>query len=139
MAVTLQVPVKCVGLTDGGGGYVEYEPHSHTHDGAVNRIMVILGGLIESADTADDLPAWPLDPEAGPYEERADRRLLATLAKRLELTERQYDRIEGHALTLASHPTYRQMVTAITGTLDFTPIIDRDCLARVVAIAERRA
>lgn len=82
-AIMLGVPVKCVAL-DAAGGYCEYsEDHSVT-----DRMLIILGALIEDAEVDEDYPEWPIDSEAGPDAQRADRRLLKRLADRIELDER---------------------------------------------------
>ena len=133
MAVTLGVPVRYVGLT-ATGGFVEYEPHSHTRKGATLRMMIILGGLIETAETGADLPAWPIDPDAGPDAERSDRRLLALLADRLKLSEGEYRQIVLAALKVSLGAGYEQLVTGISGVLDYTPRIGPD----VIAALERR-
>lgn len=134
MAVTLGVPVKFVGL-DQAGGYVEYEPHSHTPEGAARRMMVILAAVIETATNGDDLPEWPIDPDDGPAELRHDRHLLAELAQRLQLGEREYGQILKATLDITCTDAYRHLVEAVTGGLDFTPRIDADLLTQLDAIA----
>jgi hypothetical protein len=128
MALTLGVPVKCVGL-DGAGGFVEYSPHSHTREGALRRMMIILGGLFETAESGDDLPRWPLDPLDGPDCERQDRTLLAELAERVGLTERDYNSIEATALRLSATSDFDRIVVGITGAMGYRPVLDRGDLA----------
>jgi hypothetical protein len=134
MAVTLGVPVKFVGL-DQAGGYVEYEPHSHTPEGAARRMMIILAAIIETAATADDLPEWPIDPDDGPAELRHDRHLLAELSLRLELDESEYRHLVTTTLKITCTDAYRHLVEAVTGGLDFTPRIDADLLHQLDTIA----
>ena len=139
MAVLLGVGVRCVGL-DPHGGYVEYDAHSHTPEGAVNRMLIILAGLIESARTADDLPTWPLNTTAGRDGEQHDRTLLKTLADTHELTESGWETILITALTITSKDRfYRMLVTATCGLLDYRPILNRELLANAIAIADRRS
>jgi hypothetical protein len=138
MGLTVGLPVRTVALTDNGtAGYVAYDRCSHTTHGCVMRIMTVLGGLIETAPP-DGLPAWPLDPNDGPDEEREDRYLLKSLVDRLDLTHSDYRTLVIAALRLSASSDYQRLVTAISGTLDYTPIIDRDLLTRVEAIAERK-
>lgn len=137
MAITLGVGVKALGR-DTNGGYVEYDAHSHTHQGAIHRMMIILAALAETAETGDDLPDWPIDPEAGDTCTRHDRQLLSALADRVGLTEHEYRRLVITTLHLTSSHDYQLLVTAASGLLDYTPRISRDLLAQLVTLTERR-
>ena len=137
MAIFLGIPVLRVAL-DERGGYVRYEPHSHTPIGAVRRMMVILGGLIESARDGTDIPDWPIDPYAGREGEYYDREMLKTLSDRLRFTDSEWRRILVTALTISDDRFYRALVTCASGLLDFTPTIDRELLDRAVTIAEKK-
>jgi hypothetical protein len=136
MAITLGVGVKAMGR-DPNGGYVEYDAHSHTHQGAIHRMMIILAALIETAETGDDLPTWPINPDTGDPCTRHDRQLLATLADRLSFTEREYRDLMITTLRLTCRREYQLLVTAASGLMDYVPRIGRDDLGRLVTITER--
>jgi hypothetical protein len=136
MAITLGVGVKAMGR-DPNGGYVEYDAHSHTHQGAIHRMMILLAALAETAATGDDLPDWPINPDHGNPCTRHDRQLLAALADRVGLTEREYRRLLITTLRLTCTREYQLLVTAASGRLDYTPTISRDDLAQLVTLTER--
>jgi hypothetical protein len=127
MALTVGIPVRSVKV-DGSSGEVEYLPHSHTPEGALRRMLVVLAGLAETAPVGG-LPRWPLNPSDGPDEERPDRTLLAELAQRLDLTEADYRAVEIEALRLSTTPEYLRLVESITGELGYRPVLDRASLA----------
>ena len=118
---------------DANGGFVEYEPHSHTRSGAMARVPIVLAGLIE---TGDDIPSWPLDPEAGPDSERGDRGMLATLANQLNLTEREYNSLVSNALKLSLSSEFVKLRRAIASELEQHSELDADALRKVKAATE---
>jgi hypothetical protein len=137
MAIFLGIDVRYMGFAP-DGGIVEYgAPFSHTPEGAVYRMMIVLGGLIESARDGDDIPDWPIDPDAGRNGEQHDRQMLKTLGERLRFTDSEWRRILIAALTVSTNDFYRALVVAACGLLDHTPIIDRALLGQAIAIAER--
>ncbi len=131
-AISTGIGVRRVGL-DAKGGFVEYEPHSHTRSGAMARVPIVLAGLIE---TGDDIPSWPLDPEAGPDSERGDRRMLATLANQLDLTEREYNSLVSNALKLSLSSEFLKLRRAIASELEQHSELDADALRKVKAATE---
>jgi hypothetical protein len=136
MAVTLGIPVRLV-AADASGGRVEYLERN-TRSGAIHSLMVILAGIVEYARDDDDLPEWPIEVNGGREGERYDREHLKHLAERLSLTESDWRTIVIATLTLSARPEYQRLITAACGLLDYTPVIDRELLAQVVAIAERK-
>lgn len=89
--------------------------------------MIALAGLIESAETWDEIPAWPLDPDH--FRPGSDEHTIAALAA--GLTERQYRDILLKTLELTLRDDYRQMVVGISGLLDYTPIVDHRHIAEL--------
>jgi len=101
-------------------------------DDARKRMKIILCGWIESVEDWDELPSWPLNPNAS-----TDEHNLATLADYLELDSRSYDDVRFEALKLTLDRDYKMLHVAITGMLDYTPRIGPELSGRLVGIARR--
>jgi HK97 family phage prohead protease len=135
MCLLLGVPVQLVDVTGDATalGRVHHELGTTvTDDEHATRMKIILGGLIESAESIADLPAWPLNSNHG----TTDQRQLALLAKALGLDRAGYSGIVDEALELWQSPEYKRLHAVISHTLEQHGQLDRDALLRVKAIAQ---
>ena len=103
-------------------------------ESARKRMIVSLCGPIESSESWEDLPHWPLSEHA----DTTDERNLQALADWLELDEHGYHEIVLEAIELSLTPEYRILHQATTGMLDYTPRIDADLFLRLHTIAKAR-
>jgi hypothetical protein len=102
--VALGVPVLLVDTIgdDQVAGRVHHGLEVRTRGDARDRMQIILCGLIESADTWDDMPTWPLRRDAS-----TDEANLSDLADALGLDDAGYQRDCTDALNLTLRPDYR--------------------------------
>jgi hypothetical protein len=127
MAVVLDTPVQYVTTIPKGRmrGHVSLSPPN-----TASHALILLAALIEE----DNIPDWPIsDPGS------RDEVDLRDLIDQFNISEKQYRRLVITALTVAASREYQRLVTAITCILDYTPVLDRDLLSRVVTIAERNS
>jgi hypothetical protein len=108
-------------------GVVRHTLDDRYPSNARKRMKIILAGMIESADDADDLPTWPLRRDCS-----TDEANLADLAHRLRLDQKAYRQIEREALELTLDPEYLRLHAAVVGIAERTPVIDRARLARLI-------
>ena len=112
--------------TIGDERYAGHVTHNHqlrTNADVRDRALIILCGLIESADEFDDIPRWPLS-----HTNTSDEHHLALIVEHLDLNASEYSDLVLEAIRLTLKPAYQHMHVAITGLLDYTPRIDRRLL-----------
>jgi hypothetical protein len=132
-AVVLGVPVRLVDVAGDATalGRVRHDLEQiHSPDDARKRMKIILCGWIESVEDWDELPSWPLDPNAS-----TDEHNLHALAGYLRLDSPSYSDVTFEALKLTLDRDYKMLHVAITGMLDYTPRIGPELLGRLVGIA----
>jgi hypothetical protein len=126
--------------TAGGGLCVIFGEVRHSGErivdraSAIRRMVVSLCGPLESVDSWDDMPHWPLSEHA----DTTDERNLAALADWLGFDEADYTAVVMEAIELSLTPEYRILHQAITGLLDYTARIDAALFGRVHALARGR-
>jgi len=134
--VLLGVPVRLVDVV-GDARYRGTVRHGlediRTREDARKRTLIILCGLIEGYEAWDQMPTWPLNPDAS-----TDEYNLHALADYLGLDKAGYWKLEMEALQLTMDSFYRSMHIAITGLLDYRPVIGRELFAEVEALVRRR-
>jgi len=89
-------------------------------ESARTRMVVILCGLIETAECWEDMPCWPLQENA----DTTDEHNLWALIDWLGLDHADYRRVLIEALELTMSDEYCLLHQAVTGMLDYTPRID---------------
>jgi hypothetical protein len=129
MALTVGLPIEII-RCEYGTAHVAYR-YADTYENAERFFLCTLAPIITEAVTSADFPAWPLNPYDGPPHQRHDRAQLRATADRLNLDAAGYRDLRIKALRIMSEPEYERLMVAITGTLDWTPCIDRDLLSRV--------
>ena len=136
-AVVLGTPVRLIDTVANGDvlGGVWHDLRVTDRDTARRRAMVILAGLIESAETADDLPRWPLDPHPIPG---SDEQKLGTIGELLGWDEQDYENMVAETCRLMLSTSYGILFTTISGALNYTPRLDQKALRRLLAIAIKR-
>jgi HK97 family phage prohead protease len=134
MALLLGVPVRLVDVTgdETALGRTHHGLAENTDEDHVTRMKIILGGLIESADSFADLPVWPLDLDHG----TTDRRRLAALAKLLSLDSAGYDGIVNGAIDLWGSARYKRLHAVISLALEQHGRLDSIALQRIKALTE---
>jgi HK97 family phage prohead protease len=119
--------------TPGGGLCVIYGETRHSGErvvdraSAIRRMVVILCGPLESADSWDEMPHWPLSEDA----DTTDERNLAALADWLGFDEADYTAVVMEAIKLSLTPAYLILHQAISGLVDYVPRIDAALFERV--------
>jgi hypothetical protein len=126
MSVRLIDTVPRHELTPGGGLCTIFGVVRHSgerivdRESARNRMLVILCGPIESAESWLDVPHWPLDEHA----DTTDERNLWALADWLGYDRSDYHEVLTDAIELTLTREYQMLHMAVTGMLDYTPRID---------------
>jgi hypothetical protein len=133
MCILLGVPVRLVDVT-GDETALGRTMHEGADGDLATRMTIILGGLVESAESIHDLPAWPLDPDHG----ATDERRLALLAKALNLDRAGYSEIVDDALDRWESPAYKRLHAAISHALEHHGQLDAHALAQIKANAEEK-
>jgi hypothetical protein len=121
--------------TPGGGLRVVYGVVRHSggiddRDSARRRMIVILCGPLEGAESWDEVPSWPLSEDAP----TTDEYNLWALADWLGLDEADYREVFREALALSLTSEYRILHQAVTGLLDYVPRLDPGAFEQVRAI-----
>jgi hypothetical protein len=135
-AVLLGIPVLLIDVIGDAKslGFVRHAGERITGpDMARKRMVLTLCGPIESAESWDDVPSWPLETHRS-----TDERNLSVLADYLGLNGAGYRAVFLEALKLTLTDEYRRLYTAITGCLDYTPRIGPELLDELQVIAGRR-
>jgi HK97 family phage prohead protease len=130
MCVLLGVPVRLVDVTgdETALGRTHHELGAPDTDADLaTRMKIILGGLIESAESITDLPAWPLDADCG----TTDQRRLALLARALGLDSAEYEEIRDETLDLSESSEYKRLHIAISHLLEQHGTLDQHTLIRI--------
>jgi hypothetical protein len=125
MAVLLGCPVTYISTIpdDVSRGRVRLSPK---HVGYA--VMILLAGLFEDGI----VPEWPVAiPTTG------DEVDLQHLITEHNISESDYRTLTIAALKLSATRDFQLMMTAVTGTLDYVPVIDTQLLDQVITIAER--
>jgi hypothetical protein len=132
--VLLGVPVRLIDVAGDATslGRVRHGLEQVTsRDDARKRIIIILCGQIEGAEDWDEVPSWPLNPDAS-----TDEANLHALADYLGLDKQGYDDLLfNEALKLTLDREYRLLFIAITGMLSYTPRIGPKLIARLDRLA----
>jgi len=138
--VLLGVPVSLIDTIgdEHTTGRVFHDHQIVTRGDAIDRMKIVLAGLIESAEHPDDLPEWPLRPGIVKGSYVSDEHALFLIAQAIDLTEDEYRRVVIETLQLTTSRGYRLLHTAVCGFADHVPIVTRGMLADLVLIAERR-
>lgn len=129
----LGVPVRLVDAT-GDATTLGRTEHEGADGDPETRMKIILGGLVASAESISDLPAWPLDPDHG----TTDERRLALLAKVLDLDAGRYGEIVDEVLALSESPEYKRLHIAIAHALEQHGQLDAIALRRIKALGEEK-
>jgi hypothetical protein len=127
--VVLGVPVRLVdvaGDAEALGRVRHGLEQVSTPEDAHKRMLIILAGQIEGADHWDDVPSWPLQPNASTDEYNLD-----ALAEYLGLDEKGYRQIAREALELTCSPDYYMLHQAVSGMLGYFPRIGPQMIARL--------
>jgi hypothetical protein len=144
-ALALAIPVRTVDTvaryerTDAGGlrviyGEVQYRDEWVTdRETARKRMIVTLMGPLEAAEEWDEVPKWPLDPNA----DTRDERNLAMLADFLGLDERGYNEIFREAIEFADNRVYCMLLVAVAGLLDYWPRLGPDEITAAIGVVSR--
>jgi hypothetical protein len=97
---------------------------------ARKRMIVTLMGPLEAAEEWDEVPKWPLDPNAATRDEQN----LAMLADFLGLDERGYNEIFREAIEFADNRIYRLLLVSLAGLLDYWPRLGPDEIRAAIGV-----
>lgn len=130
MCMILGVSVKVIDTIGDGGTTVGYTVHNldvTDRTTALHRMMVLLAGLIESADDWEQIPKWPLRHGMPGSDETG----LAILADALALTAKGYDDLLHQTINIMLTREYLMLHSTITGVLDYHPRVGPELIARI--------
>jgi hypothetical protein len=136
--LALGVPVRMVDTVGGDatrGGWVSHNVVVSDHASARLWAKVIMAGLVEGAETAEDLPRWPLD--SRPVTS-TDEKNLAWIADYLQWIDDDYQRLIGEVCELTLSDAYQILFVTIVGALDYTPRLDTNAFRRLLPLAIRQ-